>query len=92
MEKRTESARETIDRVMGLDSGKLQREMTEGLAEWCRKKEEEAHARRLYLTTLGAVLLLAIPAYSLSPVQDYRLDSRTNYEEVMTTTNNILGR
>lgn len=91
MEKRTEIRRETIDRVMGFDSRKLQREMTVGLADWCRKKEEESRARRLYLATLGAVLLLAVPAYGLAPVKDYRLDSRTCYEKVMTTTNNILS-
>lgn len=83
---------ETIDHLRGFDSRKLQREMTDGLAEWQRRRAESARNRRQYLVTTCIMLLLISVSYRLAPTLNYRLADNKSYEEVETLTYHLLGQ
>ena len=60
-----------IDRLQGFDGDELQREMTDGLDEWCKRRGERRRAVRRVV--LVALLLLTTTAIALTTVPQWRL-------------------
>jgi hypothetical protein len=83
---------ETLDRLRGFDSRRLQCEMTDGLAEWQRRRAESARNRRQYLVTTCIMLLLISVSYRLAPTLNYRLADNKSYEEAASLTYYLLGQ
>lgn len=83
---------ETVDRLRGFDSRKLQREMTDGLAAWHRRRAQSVRDRRQYLATACVMLLLVFCSYQMAPTHPYRLADGVSYEEVVALNNSMLGR
>ena len=72
------------DRLLGFDSRQLQRQMTDGLADWHRRRNEVAHNRRLYAATTCVMLLLMQTSYLLAPTFNYRISNdNLSYAEVV---------
>lgn len=83
-------ADQLIDALLGFDHREFQRQMTDGLDEWLRRREERASEMRLYLRSLVVVLFLALPAYLLADTDSYRLSGGMTYTEAVTRTNALL--
>lgn len=81
-----------IDALMGFDHRELQRQMTDGLDAWCRRRQERGAEARLYLKALVVAALMALPAYSLGGTADYSLSGGMTHSEAITYTNTMLGR
>ena len=72
------------DRLLGFDSRRFQRQMTDGLSDWHRRRNEVAHNRRLYAATTCVMLLLVQVCYLLTPSFNYRISNdNLSYDEVV---------
>lgn len=71
------------DRLLGFDSRQLQRQMTDGLADWHRRADA-ANNRRSYAATACVMLLLVQVCYLLTPSFNYRISNdNLSYDEVV---------
>ena len=82
----------TVDRLLGFDSRRLQREMTAGLADWHRRRREATLDRRFVGTALVIASLMVTVTHQVAPTLNYRLDGDTSYEQTVEMNNAILGR
>lgn len=72
------------DRLLGFDSRRFQRQMTDGLSDWHRRRNEVAHNRRLYAATTCVMLLLMQTSCLLAPTFNYRISNDDlSYAEVV---------
>ena len=83
---------EVADRLRGFDSRRLQGEMTDGLAEWHRRRAESDRDIRYYLASIGIVLLMAPCFYLSASPCGYRLADGVSYHEVENIANYMLGK
>lgn len=79
-----------IDALLGFDRRELQRQMTDGLDEWCRRRNERASEARLYFRSMAVALLLMLPAYLLADTDTFCLSGGMTYLEAVTRTNALL--
>lgn len=83
---------ETLDRLRGFDSRKLQQEITVDLTDWHRHCAEAARNRRQYMATACIMLLLISASHRLAPTHNYRLADNKSYEEAASLTYYLLGQ
>jgi len=91
-DKKADRVAATVDRLRGFDSRRLQCEMTDGLAEWHRRRAEGVRNRRLYLLSVAIALLMVSCSFQLAPTLNYRLADGVSYQEVEDLTNHVLGK
>lgn len=81
----------TEDRLRGFDSQRLQMEMTDDLGTWFRRREENTHELRGYLSTSLLMLLLAGATHLFTPTTNYRVGDGATYDEVALLNRNMLN-
>lgn len=80
------------DRLLGFDSQRLQREMTQGLGSWAHRHRETVLDRRTIVTTTFISLLMVSCASQLVPTTNYRLGDGQTYEGAVALANYLLEK
>ena len=83
---------ETADRLLGFDSRRLQREMTDGLDRWHHRREEAFRDGRAYLAATCVAFAMVAVSYLLAPTTNYRLADGVSYEKVEAQTFKLINR
>lgn len=64
--KNNDNIQDLIERLQGFDGDELQREMTDGLDEWCRQRQRQTHSAKRVL--LIALLLLTTTTIAMTTI------------------------
>lgn len=83
---------ETTDRLLGFDSRRLQREMTDGLDRWHHRREEAFRDGRAYLAATCVAFAMVAASYLAAPTANYRQTGSLSYEQAVKINNTFLER
>ena len=81
---------EIMDRLLGFDSRQFQRQMTDGLDEWCRRRRDAVKDRKVHKRVTCVMGLLVLGCWLAAPTRDYSLAEGVSYGEAEALTTEML--